>query len=272
MSETSQVMDEDDYTKPGDYSGSARKPYKTGYEGERPGFSATWLISFTDLMGITLTFFVLLFTMSGTAKKDIPPGQTNEAFKEMSKFSGASGFGGPTDSVSLNKIDFNRALEPGYLKSVLEAMMAEIPVLKNVYVIEDSGNKRLILMLPQELLFPQGSAELSPEGKEAVQALAVLLKHIRNGIEIAGHADPVQPRADESGNWALSLSRALAVSEVISAEGYARGLPVKGYGSGLYESLPESLPEDRRQALARRVDIIINHHDGTAQQRFGIGQ
>ena len=122
MSDSPQTMDEDDYTKPGVYSATGRKTYKLNLDEERPGFSAIWLISFTDLMGITLTFFVLLFTMSGTGKKEISPGQTDETFKEMSKFSGASEFGGPVDSISLNKIDFNKALELGYLKSVLEAL------------------------------------------------------------------------------------------------------------------------------------------------------
>jgi flagellar motor protein MotB len=121
-------------------------------------------------------------------------------------------------------------------------------------------------------LFEQGRADLTPEGRKAVQALAAVLKHIKNGIEIVGHADPVQPRENVSKNWELSLSRALAVSGILSTEGYTRSLPIKGYGSSLYASLPESLPEDRRQAISRRVDIIINHHNGTAQQRFGIGQ
>ncbi len=250
----------------------APKPgYKINFDPPKQKFSAIWLISFTDLMGITLTFFVLLFTMSGMSKKDAPVGQERNVTQEASKYAGASENAGPEDAISINKVDFNESLNLGYLKSVLDEMAASTPILQKVRMIEDAPNQRLIITLPHDLLFEKGQADLTADGRKAVQAITAVLKNIPNGIEIVGHADPVQASAKGTPNWDLSLSRALAVAGVMASQGYTRGLPVKGYSSGLYDSLPDDMPQERREALSRRVDILINSHDGTAQQRFGIG-
>ena len=274
MTDTPEVLDEvvGGYAPPVKEGYAPKAGYKLDYAGPAQKFSAIWLISFTDLMGITLTFFVLLFTMSGLSKRDAPIGQEPNVSQEASKYAGASENAGPEDSISLNKIDFNQSLNLGYLKSVLDEMAASTPILQKVRMIEDAPNQRLIVTLPHDLLFEKGQADLTADGRAAVQALTAVLNNIPNGIEIVGHADPVQPSAKGTPNWDLSLSRALAVSGVMASQGYTRGLPVKGYSSGLYESLPEEMPEDRRQGLSRRVDILINSHDGTTQQRFGIGR
>lgn len=260
------------YAAPVPHKYAPKAQYKVNFDGPKPKFSAIWLISFTDLMGITLTFFVLLFTMSGLAKKDVPVAEDPKAAQEASKYTGPSEKAGPEDAISLNKIDFNQSLDLGYLKSVLDDMAASTPILQKVEMVEDAPNKRLIITLPHDLLFEKGQADLTADGQKAVQAITAVLKNIRNGIEIVGHADPVQPSASGTSNWDLSLARALAVAGIMAQQGYSRGLPVKGYSSGLYDSLPDSMPADRREALSRRVDIIINFHDGTSQQRFGIGQ
>ncbi len=275
MTDLPPPIDEDigAYPAPVPHKYGARAAYKVNFEPPHQKFSAIWLISFTDLMGITLTFFVLLFTMSGLATQEMPPLESEQTIKEESKFAGAAQQAGPEDAISLNKIDFNQSLDLGYLKSVLEDTAASAPILEKVALVEDAPNKRLIVILPHDLLFEKGQADLTADGRKAVEALTGVLKNIRNGIEIVGHADPVQPvSAAGASNWDLSMSRALAVAGIMSSQGYKRPLPVKGYSSGLYESLPESIPAARREALSRRVDIIINFHDGSFQQRFGIGQ
>ncbi len=258
----------------------ARPHYKLNFtEGPHVGVPI-WLISMTDLMGIVLTFFVLLFTMSSqttpetwSAKKE---SQNGAASAEMNAAMGAAGQAGDKDTISLNKIDFNQSLNLSYLKSVLETLSKENPVLQKVRLIDDAENKRLIVTLPHDLLFEKGKAEINTDGQTAIRALTGVLKNIPNGIEIIGHADPTQATAAAPGqpvrtNWAISLARATAVASFMSSEGYSRTLPVMGASSGLFDQLPKTLPEAEREALSRRVDLIINLHDNTFQQRFGIG-
>jgi chemotaxis protein MotB len=249
------------------------KRYKVNFS-EAPAYGVPiWLMSMTDLMGIILTFFVLLYSMSEIKKPEAiigtPPPEPI-IFSEMGTYMGGGQSAGESDSISINKIEYNQALNLGYLKSVLENLAADIPILKKVRVVEDAANQRLIIMLPQDLLFDKGQAEINKDGLAAVNALTEVLRHIPNGIELVGHADPSQAKSGIT-NWDISLSRAMSVARLMSAAGYSRTLPVMGLSSGLYDQLPTTLSQAQREAMARRVDLIINLHNNTFQQRFGIG-
>lgn len=255
----------------------ARPSYKVDFNPPQHVGVPIWLISMTDLMGIVLTFFVLLFTMSAQNTEDTSEGAAAQiAAGEMNASLGSAGQAGDQDTISLNKIDFNQSLNLSYLKSVLENLAEQNPTLKKARLIDEPENKRLIVTLPHDLLFEKGRADMNADGKAAVLALTGVLKNIPNGVEIIGHADPTPSSRDTPGqpvstNWSISLSRAVAVASLMSANGYSRSLPVMGASSGLYDQLPKDLPQAEREALSRRVDLIINLHDNTFQQRFGIG-
>lgn len=283
MSDIVQVMAEPDPVPDSVIEGRAensgqlpRPRYRLSYSSDTHPGVPIWLISMTDLMGIILTFFILLFSMS--VRNDPDAAAEREAVPVEQGAGGAgttlggSGTAGDQDTISINKIDYNQSLNLGYLKSVLESAARNNATLQKVRIIEDADNKRMILTLPHDLLFQKGRADLNDAGAGAVRLLTGVLKHIPNGIEIIGHADPTQA-ANKSGtdNWEISLGRAMAVARLMEDEGYTRTLPVMGASSGLYDQLPSSLPVEQREELARRVDLIINLHDNTFQQRFGIG-
>jgi hypothetical protein len=71
---------------------------------DRPG-TPTWILSFTDTMGLLLTFFVMLFCMSSPKQdEDTPRGQSNlPPLLEEYQFQGASGQAGPLDTISVNR-------------------------------------------------------------------------------------------------------------------------------------------------------------------------
>ena len=234
-----------------------------------------WLISFTDLMGIILTFFVLLFTMSENAldpvQGKVPQSELTRTVKETTQLTGNQQEDGSQKEIQLNKIDYNAALDLGYIRDIIDGLIRENPSLQKIRMIEDKAGGRLIVTLPQDLLFEKGKAEMNDAGREVVITLTAALKNIRNGIEVVGHADPTLASQGEVDNWNVSLARSLAVASLMSAEGYSRTLPVMGMSSSLYSHLPESIPQEKREAMSRRVDIVINAHDNSLQQRFGIG-
>ena len=91
-----------------------------------------------------------------------------------------------------------------------------------------------------EVLFPAGSAELSPAGQDEVRQLATTLKNIAAAIppdvnwllRVDGHADtqPLTGGAFAS-NWELSAQRAINVVKLLIAEGIpADRLAATGFG------------------------------------------
>jgi chemotaxis protein MotB len=230
-----------------------------------------WLLSFNDLMGILLTFFVLLYSMSepaGSKKQDMSA--ATQPVLEQSAALGSLHYAGENDAISLNRVDYNKSLDLRYLESILENMRGEHKNLTGLSLQADPLNQRLILSLPQDLLFEKGATSITSQGLQVVALLGEALTGIKNGITVVGHTDSTPAKGGRD-NWQLSIERAMAVATLIKQNGYARTIPVQGFAAGLYAQLDQGLPKAERDKMARRVDIMIYDHDGSLQKRFGIG-
>jgi len=83
------------------------------------------------------------------------------------------------------------------------------------------------------------------------------LRNIGNQIEINGHTDPVPATGGEyASNWELSVARAAAVANALRRSGYAEDIIALGFADSRFSQLPD-LPTDQRNALGRRVDIVV---------------
>jgi chemotaxis protein MotB len=157
--------------------------------------------------------------------------------------------------------------EPGtdldYLVAVLKEQMARNEVLTQAEVTREAH--RLVISVPGDLLFASGSTTLGGAGEKAIFALAGVLRNLRNVIEVAGHADPQQPRGAYPSNWELSLARAAAISGMLSKVGYQGGIVVRGYGNSRYQDIDAGLAPEDRMSKARRVDIVIHSYAAEAR-------
>ncbi len=230
--------------------------------------SNTWLVSFTDVMALMLTFFVLLFSMAEPEQQDWSQ-ITSALQSELNKFYGAPQNRGTQDAVNIDKIDFDEALNISYLASLMETVLSESKFMEEVTLTPQPG--QLVISLPRDLLFDLGAAAVKEDGSRALYSLGGSLSRIRNKIEIAGHADP-RPVSGGAGqfdsNWDLSMARAASVAAILENVGYEGEVTIHGHSSGRYDDLQGIVEEDLRLDLARRVDIIVMDHDGSKQKVF----
>jgi chemotaxis protein MotB len=112
-----------------------------------------------------------------------------------------------------------------------------------------------------EVLFPVGSADLTPAGADQMRALAGTLKDLAKEIppdvnwllRVDGHADRQPVTGRFTSNWELSASRAITVVKLLVAEGIpANRLAATGFGE--FQPLdgtdsPESFAKNRRIEL-----------------------
>ncbi len=220
-----------------------------------------WLVTFTDVMALMLTFFVLLYAMSTPSEEgwdDISTSLEGRFTKEYARPFNK----GAQDVVSIDQIPQSKALDLGYLKALVTRLLEEKKI-KNVLVFQNED--RLIISLPSELLFTSGSAEVKLEGKKALFSMAGALERIRNRLEVIGHTDPT-PITSDSGlyktNWDLSLARASGVAAMLRELGYVRDITVRGVSSSRYEDIPKDIEEEKRYDMSRRVDIILMSDEG----------
>ena len=113
--------------------------------------------------------------------------------------------------------------------------------------------ERLIVNLPQDILFATDSASLRPELQSDLRALAFNLQEFpQTVVQVVGHTDNT---GSAGYNQDLSQRRAQAVAGVITGAGVSPGR-VSALGRGEDQPIGSNLtPEGRQQN--RRVEVVI---------------
>lgn len=215
-----------------------------------PG-NAAWLITFTDLVALMLTFFVMLFAMS-----NVKIDRWNEMTDALSKSlnpARATLSTSPTAQYNISSAFRTRAINLDYLFAVLESKIGNDPTLERsrLTLLED----RLVISLPGEDLFSYGGAALSDDAQRALFALGGVLRHVENQLAVVGHALP-QAATGYSTEWELSLARAIAVANALTKAGYNEDVFAYGNGASELKTLA-AVPESTRRQLAQRIDIVL---------------
>jgi chemotaxis protein MotB len=118
-------------------------------------------------------------------------------------------------------------------------------------------NGRIVINLPEKVLFASGSAELNDEGKTALKEIAGVLGDFSDRrFQVEGHTDNI-PIKSSSGysNWELSSDRALSVVHLMSEAGVdAKNLSAAGFGE--FQPRADNGTKEGR-ALNRRIEIVM---------------
>jgi len=116
---------------------------------------------------------------------------------------------------------------------------------------------RLVINLPNNVLYKSGSAKLNPEGEEALTQIAMVLSQFSDRrFQIEGHTDnkPIKSARFPS-NWELSASRALTVVHLLTdMDVVPENISAAGFGE--FRPRADNETEEGRQ-LNRRIEIIM---------------
>jgi len=119
----------------------------------------------------------------------------------------------------------------------------------------DAG--RIVINLPNNVLFNSGSASLNAEGQEALAQIGGVLKNFSDRrFQVEGHTDNVPIKSARfPSNWELSTTRALAVVHLLTDMGVTPdNLSAAGFG----EFRPRAVNDtDEGRKLNRRIEIVM---------------
>ncbi|NJK89848.1 MAG: OmpA family protein, partial [Myxococcales bacterium] len=118
---------------------------------------------------------------------------------------------------------------------------------------------RMMLKLPDEILFPSGSKQLKKGGRDALIQVASVLQEVGSDRQflVAGHTDnvPVKRGGRFKNNWELSTARATTVVDLMVEQGVAPNqLAAAGYGE--FDPIASNDSAEDRQKN-RRLEIIL---------------
>ena len=119
----------------------------------------------------------------------------------------------------------------------------------------DAG--RIVINLPNNVLFKTGSANLNPEGQEALTQIGgVLTQFSDRRFQIEGHSDNVPIKSSRfPSNWELSTARALSVVHLLTEMG-VNPANISAAGFGEFRPRADNEDEDGRK-LNRRIEIVM---------------
>jgi chemotaxis protein MotB len=261
--------------------------------GDGHGGGHGWFVTFADLMGLMMSFFVMLvaFSTMDNNKLKIVAGSMRDAFGTTTevRYSGIIESDGlptrpklkntahitpeessntptpdqqersRTDGARL-KIDREFALASASLRQALQDMPELTEVSKHVMFEETSQGLNLeIVDQDGRSMFADGSKVPYERTRLLIQKLAAPLKATPLRVAIVGHtAAGFVPSRSEYGAFDLSADRANAVRQILERE----GLPSSHVFavSGKADTLP-LFPDDPSLAANRRVTITLMRED-----------
>ncbi len=202
---------------------------------------SVWLLSYSDLMTLLFTFFVMMYALNL---------QEDGAILRRSIANYLQG-GTEVKNPNLSEIQ----------DQLIEKLESE-KLLKDTKVVMTQNN--LDLTFSASLMFDSGSAELNPESLGTMKKIAKVLhekgKDLK--IQIEGHTDDTPISTSKySSNWELSGARAAHIAELFAAAGVPeKNLMAIGYGASRPLSanrLPSGEKDAEGQKLNRRVVVSL---------------
>ncbi len=223
-----------------------------------------WLATFSDLMSLLLTFFILLLSFSTTKQSDFE--------KAVGSLQGALGVlsGDPilTSPVKLHvpivRGDITEARPT--LKDAKAEIEKEVEAeaqQENVEVIE--SEEGITIRIKDNAVFSSGKADIKPDILPLLNKIGGVLARLPNPIEIEGHTDdlPIKNEEFPSNHW-LSSARALGVLDVFQNEVGIGAERMTAIGHGEFKPLLDN-DSDENRASNRRVEIKVRHHQDSEE-------
>jgi len=248
-----------------------------------------WFVTFADLMGLLVSFFVMLvaFSNQDQQKLQIVAGSMRDAFgvQQNVRFSGIIEVPGlptrpklknaahiPPEEASPTptpddrdrekmvgaklKEDRNFALAAASLRQAFQDM-PELTELSKHVMIEQTEEGLNIEIVDQDgrSMFPEGSKEPYERTRRLIEKLARPLKELPYRLAITGHsaATKIPPRPGY-GPWELSADRANVTRQILEEEGVAASHMFMVAGKADTQPL---FPDDPFLAANRRVTITL---------------
>lgn len=232
------------------------------------GGPAPWIVTYSDMMSLLLTFFILLYSISTVDA---------QKFKNITEYLqlALSGDGRPaimdggTEQITtpLDDAPFAEAenpedeqMEPASLEiqrmyQKVNSYIRDLELEAEVSVMMQSSG--VFVEIKDAILFESGSAELKPSGVELLGKLEEMLNDFENDIVIEGHTDNVpMSSALYPSNWELSTARAVSVLRYLYEVKDVDPTRLSARGYGEYSPLvPNDSSENR--ARNRRVNLLI---------------
>ena len=189
---------------------------------ERIGDSAgnsnkVWLISFTDIMGLMLTFFVMTYAMAEPKSHDM---KNLSAMMENDRgsFKGSALNAGESDTITMPRLRYDPGLDAAYLSQILDRKREDTPSLQKIKT--EVKGRNIEITLPLLDILPDGGRVVPAQNRPALAELASILQSIPNQIEL------LVSRPEKNRDLIRDLQAGQIIAAALRKEGVRQSFPV----------------------------------------------
>jgi chemotaxis protein MotB len=234
---------------------------------------APWIITFADMVTLLMVFFILLFAI-GTIeqekwreiKESLREALGADTVEQLGTRQGLDVLKTQVDEQTVHAVDEVGAM----VNREMEDIITEVEefVFKNKLAGEvrvSSDERGAVITISDVVLFPPGSAEMTPKGRTTLRQVFDLLKQFNYNVKVEGHTDniPIHTLRYPS-NWELSASRAAEVAHMLIDDGFPpERLSVEGFAE-FRPKVPNTSAENR--AINRRIEVVYQR--GSIRKRM----
>lgn len=222
-----------------------------------PEGAPAWLVTFSDLVTLLLTFFVLLQSMSTTNKINF----TAAAASIKSALTGKNPSAQTEFVVPVfpkePKVQFAPISAPTTQK-LYEKIKSQIDSLRlqeNVGL-QKADDESIILRINNSILFEPGKAKLAPQSYPILRNIADIIRPLPMDLRIEGHTDDTPMPGVGDGNWDLSVERSVSVLRFFTEADLLALDRMAAVGYGKERPVVRNIDEATR-SLNRRVDFVL---------------
>lgn len=242
-------------------------------EEEQSEGAPEWMVTYSDLVTLLLTFFILLFSMATLDKQKFM-----EVAKSLrSSFSHTSNGemfdvnkGKDLIAIMENNNGYEKEPKEGDstegemekskstmedVKKELEKTIKEEKISDNVKLLETVD--RVILRIDSIILFDSGHADIKKSGLGVLGKIGQMLKKLDNDIIVEGHTDNIPIHNSQyPSNWELSAKRSINVVLFLTKHSEIPSQQLTSNANGEFKPILPNNSEINR-AKNRRIDIVI---------------
>jgi chemotaxis protein MotB len=210
-----------------------------------------WMVTYSDMVTLLLTFFVLLLSMASMDKIKFS--------SAAGSLRGAFGVLGSTEKTPLSKprvVEFAPIEDETFhrLYQRIQTSITHLKLDRDIELVKDRG--AVVLRVKDSILFAPGEARVKAEAYPVLRKVADLVRPLPLNLRIEGNTDDLPLNDPLLSNWDLSVNRAVGVLKFFAGENLLplRRMSALGYGPE-NPLVPNASPEER--GLNRRVDFVL---------------
>ncbi len=216
-----------------------------------------WMVTYSDLVTLLLTFFVLLLSMAS-----MDPVRFTEASSSLKEAFGVHKEPAHVDFaipvLPSPPITTFSPIQEQTTEKVYEKIKSQIDSLrlnKDVGLMKRDDNS-IVLRVNDSILFRPGQAKISPKSFPILRNIADIIRPLPMDLRIEGHTDNSPIGNSQFGNWNLSVDRSVSVLRFFTQGNL---LPLDRMASVGYGKDKPVVPnrDEASRALNRRVDFVL---------------